>query len=404
MNSISGSVPPEAYAAAHSAYAAEAYDDAIQRCDAMLATDENYAPAYNIRGLALQQKKDFKAALQDLQRAVRINPQSAEYQHNLGGVQLACGLLDDALVSLQRSFELGHYPSTQAMLREASLAKYLQQHKQQKPRLINTAKRAVPKVIIYSWDHISNNYGDRLPYHLATTLFPPHWEIRFAGIAPFGVNNLYNYDLVVLALGNSLFHCVLDQQRFFEYFDTAPRIIGIFGSQYRPLIDTQLMSNVVDRLDYWFARNKEDIVRYGAGKSHVHHLGDWLISLFPTTRWVNDTTINLHNSQILNNQMPLDRLTQMIQSGRRVYSPRLHTLLCAMCSAEYVSYQEERDFQVDGKPIISGKFGSLLMDIFGKVYQENTWFQVDREKVIAYKTQVLNNIADMRSKIIDLVG
>lgn len=386
-----------------------AFDQAEQGCGELLDLDEAFAPAWHLRGLICLQRKQVGMALEFLAKAAAIDPQSAPYLRDLGAAQYQSGLIDPAIASLEKSHAIAPDPETRVDLREARLLRYLQIDRDKPERettvdKIHIGRHASPKVVIYSWNHISNNFGDRLPHHLVAPLFPADWELHFAAITPYDFFDLKSYDLVILGLGNSLFHRVLQQPRFLDFFTTAPKLVGLFGTQYRSLINTQILGALIDKMDLWFARYRDDIELYGSGRSNVSHLGDWLISLFPTTRWTQDTTITLQKDQICNDQIPLDRLMQYIQRGRRVFSPRIHTLLCALCSAEYVSYHEQRNFEISGRPLASGKFASLCLDIFEKEYPEDTWFEVERDKVIAYKAMVQQNIIDMRKKILELMG
>ena len=92
--------------------------------------------------------------------------------------------------------------------------------------------------------------------------------------------------------------------------------------------------------------------------------------------------------EILNN-LPLDRVIQQIQQYKVVHSTRLHPLLCALTSSEIVSYSEQ--YESNNKNIKSGKFRSMLMDIFGMTFPENTRWQVNRNAVADYKLKVKNN-------------
>ena len=148
-------------------------------------------------------------------------------------------------------------------------------------------------------------------------------------------------------------------------------------------------------LDMWFARSMDDIRLYGRHARAVTHLGDWLIEAFPMTRAPTDDRLVI-GSPVLNN-LPLDRIIQEIQRHQRLFSPRLHPLLCALTSAREVEYAEQREQA--GSDEVSGKFASMLLDIFGQTYPENTPWTVDRAKVVAYKEQVAANVAALKGYI-----
>jgi hypothetical protein len=90
-------------------------------------------------------------------------------------------------------------------------------------------------------------------------------------------------------------------------------------------------------------------------------------------------------------------IIQDIQRYKNVFSTRLHPLLCALTSAELVAYSEQPDKQMPG--IVSGKFRSMLIDIFGRSYEEKKFFIVDRDAVTRYKARVHGNVAKVGERI-----
>jgi hypothetical protein len=82
---------------------------------------------------------------------------------------------------------------------------------------------------------------------------------------------------------------------------------------------------------------------------------------------------------------------------RGVTSGRLHPLLCSLTSADEVSYQEQRNKAESNQE--SGKFRSLLYDMFGQVFEEDQLFPVDREAVALYKQKVDANLLELRAEI-----
>jgi hypothetical protein len=99
--------------------------------------------------------------------------------------------------------------------------------------------------------------------------------------------------------------------------------------------------------------------------------------------------------------LPLDRTIQRIQAHRHVRSKRLHPLLCALTSAETVAYTEQRETPARTP---SGKFRSLLIDVFGRTYPEEAAFGVDRAAVMRYKRDVQSAMAGMRAELASLLG
>ena len=134
---------------------------------------------------------------------------------------------------------------------------------------------------------------------------------------------------------------------------------------------------------------------YGRGRKNVAHLGDWLIDQFPMSAPTDDG--ELHIGDEIWQELPLDRTIQHIQRYKKVYSSRLHPLLCALTSAETVAYAEQP--AGGDSTIVSGKFRSMLIDIFGRSYPEKQFFTVDRDAVRRYKARVHRNVARVAERI-----
>jgi hypothetical protein len=162
------------------------------------------------------------------------------------------------------------------------------------------------------------------------------------------------------------------------------------------------LGNFGDRLDIWYARYEEDVLLYGGKRGHAIHLGDWLIEAFPMAEGRNPDLLVVGDE--IWQDLPLDRTIQRIQSHRRVLSTRVHPLLCALTSASEVAYREQRE---DGSGAPSGKFRSMLMDVFGREFPEQEFFEVDRGAVIEYKEHVRQRIQRMReyfSRLLEAPG
>jgi hypothetical protein len=111
-----------------------------------------------------------------------------------------------------------------------------------------------------------------------------------------------------------------------------------------------------------------------------------------------DEQLNV-GDEILKN-LPLDRVIQDIQRHKKVFSSRLHPLLCALTSAETVAYSEQPAGDTE---IVSGKFRSMLIDIFGRTYPEKAFFAVDRDAVSRYKLRVHGNVAKVESRLQEML-
>jgi len=247
-------------------------------------------------------------------------------------------------------------------------------------------------VAVISYNDVGN-FGDRLGYHMINSLLPSEATVHHLTFRT--LNTAHDkYDLVVLGIGNSVFQPLLTNE-LLDVVNRGKARIGIFGTQYRELIERPALDRLIDRLDIWFARYQDDVLMYGRGRSNVQHLGDWLIDQFPLAE---PTDLGeLHIGDEIWKELPLDRTTQYIQRYRRVFSTRLHPLLCALTSAAEVSYAEQPSGEQPS--ILSGKFRSMLIDIFGRTYPERAFFTVDRDAVTRYKTRVHGNVATLRTQL-----
>jgi hypothetical protein len=249
-------------------------------------------------------------------------------------------------------------------------------------------------VAVISANQISN-FGDRLGYHMINSLLPGEANVHHLTFETLRTAR-DQYDMVVLGIGNSIFRLNLNEQ-LLDVVSRGKAKVGIFGTQYREALSRPLMDRLVDGLDVWFARYQDDILLYGRGRNNVEHLGDWLIDQFPMTTPTDLGELQIDVDPDDAQDFPLDRNIQYIQRFRRVFSTRLHPLLCALTSAAEVAYTEQ---SYPGQPsLVSGKFRSMLIDIFGRTYPEKDFFAVDRDAVARYKARVRGNVRNVGAKL-----
>ncbi len=290
-----------------------------------------------------------------------------------------CDGIQDANLRIQASMRCG---SDEVMIRLTP-----------EPRPVLKLKR----VAILSYNNVGN-FGDRLGYHLINSLLPGESELHYVHFKPWDVPEVQQFDLAIVGMGASVFQGVLNDQ-LLAFLDRVPLAIGIFGTQYRPSIDRKKMDGLLDRLSIWFARHEEDSLWFGRGRSNVEHLGDWLVSAFPMAQWSRDETLQIGPE--IWGDLPLDRTIQKLQQYRSVHSSRVHPLLCALTSAERVAYREQREARYSGD---SGKFRSMFLDIFGRTYAEDQFFEFNRDAVAGYRSKVLARMALMPERVARLLG
>ena len=238
-----------------------------------------------------------------------------------------------------------------------------------------------------------DTFGDRLGAHMINALLPGEAEVHHLNLSTLQEAR-HQYDLVVLGTGNSLFQPLLNGD-VLELLGRGKSSIGIFGTQYRELLPRPAIDRVIERLDTWYARSEDDVLMYGRGRNNVVHLGDWIVDQFPLSRPFETTPLQIGPETGV--ELPLDRIIKIIQSHREVHSARLAPLLCALTSADYASYEETPSAHQPG--IVSGRFRSMLIDIFGRSYPEKELFMVDRDAVRRYKARVHRNVTMVGEQI-----
>ena len=248
------------------------------------------------------------------------------------------------------------------------------------------------KVAILSY-YNAGNFGDRLGYHLINDILPAHAEVTNLTFRPWTLPaEDEKYDLLIIGIGNSVFGPMFNQS-LLSLVEKSEAALGVFGTQYHDSIPRPMLDSLVSRLDHWYTRYEDDVMRYGRGLVNVSHLGDWLIQAFPMVRSILPERLTV--GEEIMQELPLDRTIQNIQRYKTVFSTRLHPLLCALTSADVVGYREQREV----KGLVSGKFRSMLVDVFGRAYPEEEMWPVDRSQVLAYKSAVEGRALDLRARI-----
>jgi hypothetical protein len=156
------------------------------------------------------------------------------------------------------------------------------------------------------------------------------------------------------------------------------------------LLPRVAVDHLLDNLDIWFARTRDDVMLYGRGRDNVTYLGDWLIEQFPLGHGRDSELLTLNEDALCD--LPLDRSIAAIQRHNAVFARALAPFLCALNSADTIAYADDLN-------VPSGEFRSLLIDIFGRSFPDNDFFQVDREAVLRYRARVHRNVALMRARI-----
>ncbi|MBL8780730.1 MAG: hypothetical protein JNL06_07270 [Alphaproteobacteria bacterium] len=294
----------------------------------------------------------------------------------------------DQFISLAR--ENGYHAT---LVKQIDALQYLMRLEPAAPSRTPNRKR----VHVISYNNVGN-FGDRLGYHLLNDVLPPQAELTWGTLRPWTPVPA-GIDLLVVGIGNSLFGDLIDDQ-LQAAVAGAKASIGIFGTQYRTKLPADRLARLIDGLTHWYARYEEDVLLYGRGRTNVSHLGDWLINAFPLAVPSVDQPLQIGGGIL--RELPMDRTIQHIQRHSRVHSERLHPLLCALTSASQVAYVEQRE--MGDRTFASGKFRSMLLDIFGQTFPETLFWKVDRDRVAAYKAKVRANTDAMREHLAKLLA
>jgi hypothetical protein len=231
-------------------------------------------------------------------------------------------------------------------------------------------------------------FGERLGRQMIASLLPGEADVHYVDLGDLNAAR-ETYDLVILGAGQGLFHPLFDEH-VLDVLKRGRTAIGIFGTQQRELLPRVAVDHLLDNLDIWFARTRDDVMLYGRGRENVTYLGDWMIEQFPLGHGRDGELLTLNEDALCD--LPLDRSIAAIQRHNTVFARALAPFLCALNSADTVAY-------ADDLSVPSGEFRSLLVDIFGRAFPDNDFFQVDRDAVLRYRARVHRNIGLMRVRI-----
>jgi hypothetical protein len=260
----------------------------------------------------------------------------------------------------------------------------------------------VRKVAVVSY-YNDPNFGDRLGFHVINSLMPANAVVTHCTINPWSLPPEEPFDLAIIGIGNSLNYPPIKRGELHQLVKSVPHTLGVFGTcyrfAYRERIDPTLLDSLLSGLTTWWARYEEDLHAFGRGRPNARHLGDPLISAFPMATPTLDRNLTIP-PEIKRMDTSLDRVIQQIQRYRSVSTARIHPMLCALTSAERVKYQEQREL---GGTAVSEKFRSQLYDVFGRTFEEDKFFDVDRDAVLRYKLMVQANLGELRAQIAALL-
>jgi hypothetical protein len=239
-----------------------------------------------------------------------------------------------------------------------------------------------PKILVYT---NRNSFNFKLINSVFPLIFPENVYTKISDLIPVEFNSLSKYDLVVIGTGEVLPKTVFKQPDFQDFFYGAKKSIGIFDIPSDSFDKT--VRETVKSLDYWFVNSKLTVKK--TDFKNAKYLGLWQILAFPFTDWEVDGKVKVSKDLGITNELLINK----IQKYRKVYAEQLYPLMAALNSAEFISYEDK----------LNENIKDILFDIFGRQFVPNKEFKVDKEKVLNYRKEIMNNIRNLKQKIEELI-
>jgi hypothetical protein len=257
------------------------------------------------------------------------------------------------------------------------------------PKSVYVHTGKAPRALVFAGTgHLG--LADRFHYHLISSVLPPDCEIQWAPLHPVGFRSLAAWDLVLLGTGGLIDANALQQPGLADLVEAARRRVGLFGLGARGAVPAPWVAPWVERLDLWFARTRQDLERHGQNRGNAHHLGEWLMTLIPVSRWDTNDELTVVENRFVGS---LDDFVKQVQLFRKVRASGPVTLASALLSAEAICWEE------DPKAPRVAPLRTLLEDVFHRAPREGDWFDVPREEVLAYRRLLRDNVAALRNEI-----
>ena len=150
------------------------YEAAVKHYTRSIQLDPNQITAYNNRGLAYSNLRDYNNAINDFDRAVEINPTYPDAYHNRGVVYIRLGKHDRAIDDYNRAIELNY---VLAYFNRAEALLYQREWERAKSDLTTAKEKGVDIInefinIYTSIANFQSGTGITLPPDIAAILTP----------------------------------------------------------------------------------------------------------------------------------------------------------------------------------------------------------------------------------------
>lgn len=146
-------------------------DCALAACEEAIRLDSRHAPGYACRGSILGQKADYRAAVKDLDYAIKLQPDTGDYYHQRAIVHDYLNNMDQALADVTKATELSGSEFSRSLSFAFRARLYRKQSKN--AEAVNDYSDAIKLSpdFAYHWGNRGNVYVDLKDYNKAIADF-----------------------------------------------------------------------------------------------------------------------------------------------------------------------------------------------------------------------------------------
>jgi len=266
------------------------------------------------------------------------------------------------------------------------------------PSQLYLPQGARPRVVAYTGAMVADP-ADRHEFAaLLSAILPEECLVEIVRCRPLEFHPLCGCDLLILGLGDCFYEPFLCQPGLVPFVAAARRRVGIFGTQYPDSLPRDILRELIDALQVWYAPSHRELVQHGDCATSAHWLGEWEATLVPCRPWIYDREMAANEQQL--RIQPLEAVLEQIQGYRRVKCATIYSLLCALGSAGEICYRDPRRYHDQ----FSGRGAALLEDVLGRPVPDDTCCSVSANAFATYKRLVHQAIDALRTTVRDVLG
>ena len=229
------------------------------------------------------------------------------------------------------------------------------------------------RVLLLTFDD-GTPLGERLGWALVQEILPPGVVLVRVRLIDAAGLDFGKYDLVLVGCGGYL-PCTLVTPELVNLV-SGVRSVGLFGIRREMPFDAAPLSALLDRLTVWLVPTREEQVLYASARANAIWTGDMRICLLPGVETQHEREVRVSGADLA--AASLADATVTIASHHAVSSDHPDVLLMAMRGARSLAWStKEADW--------SAELRGLFLDVFGRSWPAEVWFEVDPEAVTAYR-------------------